>query len=62
MEYYGGEANVMGFELRQWFAGLFHGKNLAYTVATLTLAVALGFFVFSRLMPPGTGGDGEDEE
>ena len=46
LEMYGGKANVLAAELRDWFAGLWYGKNLAYTIAVLTLllvgAVRLG--------------------
>jgi hypothetical protein len=50
MEVYGGQANVFAAEIQEWFSGLWHGKTLAFTVATLTalLAAAIGF-VASRL-------------
>jgi len=37
LELYGGKANVLATEFREWFAGLWHGTNLAYTVAVATL-------------------------
>jgi len=52
MEYYGGKANVMAYELRLWIDGLFQGKNLAFTVGAVSLAVALCFFILARLVPP----------
>lgn len=39
----GGNANVLSTEIRDWFAGLWHGKSLAGTVAVLTVGVTLGF-------------------
>jgi hypothetical protein len=38
MEVYGGKANVLAAQFREWFASLWQGRNLAYTVAVLTLA------------------------
>jgi hypothetical protein len=46
MELYGGKANVMAAELRQWFASLWHGTRLAYTVACATTLLA-GVFWFT---------------
>jgi hypothetical protein len=33
LELYGGQANVLAYEIREWFVGLWHGKSLAYIVA-----------------------------
>jgi hypothetical protein len=56
MELYGGKANVFASELRQWFNGLWHGRALAYTVASLslllTLAVFMAFTPLSRAADP----------
>src|SRR5437870_2266307 len=46
MELYGGKANVLAAELRQWFEGLWHGTRLAYTVACATVLLA-GVFWFA---------------
>jgi hypothetical protein len=40
MELYGGKANVLAAELRQWFDGLWHGTRLAYSVACATVLLA----------------------
>jgi hypothetical protein len=40
MELYGGQANVLAFQLMTWFQGLWHGRSLAYTVGVLTLLTA----------------------
>ena len=44
LELYGGKANVLANELSGWFAGLWHGQSLAFTVACLTIIIAFGFF------------------
>ncbi|GLH69903.1 hypothetical protein GETHPA_14360 [Geothrix rubra] len=36
LEVFGGKANILATQFRQWFEGLWEGRNLAYTVATLT--------------------------
>lgn len=43
MELYGGKANLLAYDLRQWFTGLWHGRSLAATVAVLSLLLAGGF-------------------
>jgi hypothetical protein len=47
LELYGGKANVLANELSNWFAGLWRGKSLAFTVGFITIVIALGFFFFS---------------
>jgi hypothetical protein len=37
LEVYGGQANVLAAEFREWFDGLWYGRNLAYTIAVLTV-------------------------
>ncbi len=41
LEVYGGTANVLAAEFQEWFAGLWHGRNLAYTIAVLTVLLVL---------------------
>src|SRR2546426_8595707 len=45
LEVYGGKANVLAAQFRDWFDSLWHGKQLAFTVAVLT-AIAAGTFKF----------------
>jgi len=52
LELYGGKANVLGVELRQWFDGLWHGRSLAFTVAVLAALVAAGFRLAAIPLPP----------
>jgi hypothetical protein len=51
MEYLGGKANVLGSEITNWFVGLWHGRNLAYTLAVLTIAIALMCFYLAFALP-----------
>jgi len=51
LEVIGGKSAVFGAELQQWFSSLWHGEQLGYTVAFLTLVV-LGIYLFaSRPLP-----------
>jgi hypothetical protein len=47
LEIIGGKANVLADEFSRWFAGLWQGKALAYTVACFTLIISIGFFFFA---------------
>jgi len=40
LERYGGKINILAVEFRQWFASLWRGKPLAYTIALLTFLLA----------------------
>jgi hypothetical protein len=40
LELYGGKINILAVEFRQWFASLWRGKNLAYTIALLTVLLS----------------------
>jgi len=44
LELYGGKSAVLADEFRRWFAGLWHGKSLAWVVAGTTILVSFGFF------------------
>jgi hypothetical protein len=53
LEVYGGQANVLAAEFREWFSSLWYGENLAYTIAVLTLLSAGTVrLVFALKMPP----------
>ena len=52
LQLYGGTANVLAAEFRDWLAGLWYGKNLAYTIAVLTLLLA-GLVRFLSIPPLG---------
>lgn len=44
LELYGGKVNVLATELMRWWDGLWRGRNLATTVAWLTLFTAAAFW------------------
>jgi hypothetical protein len=52
MELYGGKANMIAYEFRQWLASLWHGKRLAFTVAVITVIVACVFAFLAAPLPP----------
>ncbi len=52
MEVYGGAANVLASELREWFIGLWSGRSLAFTVAFLSLLVAAAARLALTPLPP----------
>jgi hypothetical protein len=52
MEVYGGKANLLASELRQWFDSLWQGRRLAITVVCLTLMFLLFFLVATTPLPP----------
>jgi len=51
LEYYGGGANVLAYEIRLWFLGLWHGKSLACMVAGATILLSVGCF-YAAAHPP----------
>ena len=59
LELYGGTANVLAAEFREWFVGLWYGRNLAFTIAVITVllvfAVRLAFAM--RATPIVSSGD-----
>lgn len=61
LELYGGQVNVLSAELMRWWEGLWQGRQLAGTVAWLTVCgTTLFWFVASR--PPTRRGDGKPLE
>src|SRR5208337_1955736 len=51
LELYGGKANVLMDQLRRGFAGLWHGKSLAFTVACLSILISFGVFYAANHLP-----------
>ena len=41
LELYGGKGNVMAAQFREWFVGLWQGKNLSYTIAFITVVLSI---------------------
>jgi hypothetical protein len=44
LELYGGKLNVIMDDFRRWFAGLWHGKSLAFIIACTCTIISFGFF------------------
>jgi hypothetical protein len=64
LERYGGKMAVITDEFGNWFAGLWHGKSLAYSVAVVSIALSgATLLIASRLAedgdPAGTSGTNE---
>jgi hypothetical protein len=51
LKLYGGTTNALLVELNDWFSGLWHGKPLAFTVAAISLGVALVYLFFATQGP-----------
>ena len=51
LELYGGKANVLVTEFRLWFVGLWHGKSLAFTIASITILISFAFFCLAHYRP-----------
>jgi|WetSurMetagenome_2_1015567.scaffolds.fasta_scaffold1403183_1 hypothetical protein len=47
----GGKAGVLTDGFRRWFAGLWQGEALAYTVAFITTFISFLIFYFANLLP-----------
>jgi hypothetical protein len=50
LERIGGKSAVLTLQFRLWFASLWHGRRLAWTLAGLSLALALLCFHIASLM------------
>jgi hypothetical protein len=60
LQVYGGTANVLAAEFREWFAGLWYGKNLGYTIAVLTVLLVLVVRFTMLTNPPADEAQGDD--
>ncbi len=59
LEVYGGRANVLADDFRHWFDGLWHGRNLAFTVAGISVLAALAYRFVATQPPAGGAGDAD---
>ncbi|HMA90731.1 MAG TPA: hypothetical protein VKP89_18525 [Burkholderiales bacterium] len=48
LERIGGKAALLFADFARWFAGLWRGKSLAFTVAFLTATASAGLFLIAR--------------
>jgi hypothetical protein len=51
LQRFGGKAAVLFDEFNRWFAALWQGKALAFSVAWISIFVALGIFLLARRWP-----------
>lgn len=51
LQLYGGKAAVLADDFMRWFAGLWRGKSLAYSVACIAAVVSFVLFVAARNAP-----------
>lgn len=49
----GGKMALVANDMTSWFAGLWQGRQLAYTVACITLVVAVVYYVVASGIQPG---------
>ena len=61
LELYGGKSNVLADQFMRWFAGLWHGRSLAFTVACIAIFISIGVFLVAHHLPPGSLPDARDE-
>ncbi len=60
LQLYGGNAAVLADDFMRWFAGLWRGESLAYTVGFITAAIALVLFLIARSDPSNSAGSPPD--
>jgi len=61
LELYGGKAAVLADEFRRWFAGLWHGKSLAFTAAGISIFISFGLFFAANCLPSRSKSDVHSE-
>ena len=54
LEVFGGKANLLINDFRTWYAGLWHGESLAFTIAFITFFISLVLFLIAGHMDPGS--------
>jgi len=52
LQRFGGKSALLFDDLERWFAGLWRGKALAFTIAGLSTAVAAALYLFALWLPP----------
>ncbi|MDA8432343.1 MAG: hypothetical protein M0Z60_05190 [Nitrospiraceae bacterium] len=62
MEVFGGKSAVVSDAFRRWFAGLWHGKSLAFTVACSAVFISAGFFLAGARLPLLLRDEGADKD
>jgi len=59
LKLYGGAMNELTVKLNEWFMGLWHGRSLAFSVATISLGIALVYLFFATASAPRDGSRGK---
>ena len=62
LELYGGKANVIVYDFTRWFAGLWRGRSLAFTIACIAIVLSLGLFFVANRLPSDRNSGGEDRK
>jgi len=52
VELVGGKAALFAGRFNEWFASLWHGRSLAYTIAVVTVVVGAACLMAGRLLSP----------
>lgn len=48
LQLFGGQPAVIADKFMRWFAGLWHGESLAFTVACIAIILSFGVFLYGR--------------
>jgi hypothetical protein len=62
MEVLGGKSNILATEIREWVGSLWHGKRLAYTLATVSITSSLVCFFLAQSLNHSPALKGRDSE
>lgn len=62
LELYGGKWNLLADDFARWFAGLWYGRSLAYTIAFISFLLSAGIFFVARHMRPNGPPAARDED
>jgi hypothetical protein len=54
LQLYGGKAAVLSDQFMRWFAGLWQGQTLAFTVAFISVFISFAVFVAANNAPSGS--------
>jgi hypothetical protein len=60
VERFGGKAALVFDDFDRWFVRLWRGKALAKTVASISILLSLGIYLFAISLQPDVRADGED--
>ncbi len=61
LEVFGGKAAVLADDFNRWFEGLWQGRTLAYTVATLSAFISLGFYMAGKHVHDAMAAEGKED-